>query len=841
MLTYEELMSWEPAVLAESADKLNSDRKSFIDLQDEVDHGKPPGTWTGDSADSAGISHKRLQGDLNDIAAGVSPVIDALDTAAEEIKQAQSSARDAMGVIKGHGWVADVSAGGTVVVSDPIPIKEAKDGDTAEEEAESIRKQMKELGSQIADALAKADAADAALATVLRNVKGGQYDGGTGSIRDATLPPKLRGLSGKALIDELMKDPGAYGGYVDALPVADQKALADRIADELGPLADGREGHEFSGEMPMSEAELKKLTEAVHEFGGDPTVATRIANDVGSDGVMNIQQAILGRFDTADGPDGYDPETIGASQRAWGNLIATATSGIESDNAGPTDEHVSANWAKNLIERGETEFPTNTMGEQMLGYKLLGPLLRDDDHGTWFLNQAGDSMEKFEQDYRDEHGELPWDATQDPRQIDFTHGETEVDLGVDRDAAAPGDTDSKFTQPSGHDPMGGLFEGLSHNPEAAREFFTNPTSEGKERVDYYMAEREWPSHSTGDEADSWPTGERYLGDAIVTATTEDVSPESGKIATAAFEAAERRIVPEHDDPNESGKKVAYEGLPPELRRSMAHVASAYMPDVWGAISDGSIDPNQGPLGSRTVSMDLGNLGVSGVREVLGDIGRDEIAYNTTRANADAYLAASLDKELPGDTNDLETSVIDPYANVRAALEDGFDKEQIAQGYESDTIRSGEGDGKWKAGGWVAEKVLSEGTGKIPFVGGAIGDAGKMGIDEAEKHFVGMNDIDSVSEIQEQIASRSDDSRVGLQGMIDAAVYRNLPADSLPPELLNGGKPIPMDQWTPEQEEAWSAHRSTTATPAFQAATLLERSVDQMENAREHGDTERGEG
>ncbi|MBC7278673.1 hypothetical protein, partial [Nocardioides sp.] len=71
-VTYEKLQSWKPDGLGDAADKLNTLRKKLVDQQDEMDAGKPPGTWQSDSAQAARDRHKRLVQDINDIAAPLS-------------------------------------------------------------------------------------------------------------------------------------------------------------------------------------------------------------------------------------------------------------------------------------------------------------------------------------------------------------------------------------------------------------------------------------------------------------------------------------------------------------------------------------------------------------------------------------------------------------------------------------------------------------------------------------------------------------------------------------------------------------------------------------------------
>lgn len=820
MLTYEKLMSWRPDALSSTADQLNADRKRFIDLQDEIDQGKPPESWIGQAATSANSTYPRLSNDLNDLVAEVSPVIQALDDAASTIKSSQDHAQTTMTTIESRGWIAKFSSGG-VEVSDPSP----RD-DLTDDQAKELASVMQGFADDLQDALDKADQADADLAAVLGNVRAGTYDGGNGSIEQAALPPDLRGLSGQALIDRLLSDPAKYRGYVDALPVSDQQALGDAIAEEAGPISGAHSGTSYETH-PMSQADLDKLNAAVAAYGNDPTVATQVANDVGTDGLLNIQQAVDGLY-LEDGT--YDPGSVGASQRAWGNLLATATRGITSDDAPGTTEHVSANWAERLTDRGGDVYDTG-QSEQMYGYKLIGPLLRDDSHGSWFLNHVGDQMEQFEHDYMADHdGESPWDRAETPRQIDFTHGVAEVGT----DSGDP--TDAQMTEPTGADPFGGLFEGLSHNPDAAREFLSGDGPYDESRIHHYLSDRAWPHHS--DHGGEWPTSQRYFGDALVAATTGDVhGQKAGDLATEALNVAAERIdVSDQEDG----------GLPPELRRDFAQIANGYMPDVYSKMSDGDVQTYWGQYEHRPAHLNLGDLSQSDLRQVLGDIGKDRVGYDIAHAGAGGYLSVGLDHELgngplteDGALRTAKNDVIDPYSNIRGALQEGWDTERLNETKDIDAAISSEGDGKYRAGAWILDQAAGKTIGQIPYVGDIANGVVTSGIDAGADHLAGRNDVNSVNATDEEIASMIGDDRNSLQGLVDSAVYRHLsPHDLAGTSLVQHGHLVPMSQWTHDQVADWERFRSENPKGAI-APELLNEIVDQTELGRDHADSEQG--
>jgi polar amino acid transport system substrate-binding protein len=230
-ITYEQLQGWGPGDLDAAAEELNASvRKKLLDQQDEMDGGKIPGSWVGASADAATLRHDKLTEGLNDMAAPVAEVINVLDQVAPQIKSAKAAAKSAHQAITAKGYQVEVATSATVATSPPAKTDE----DMSEEEAEAIKRQVEEFQRDLLDALQKAERADANLASVLTSATKNQFDGGTGSIQQAGLPPELRGLSDEEVATRIVADPEKYDGFVDALTPAQQRALGAAIAEEMG-------------------------------------------------------------------------------------------------------------------------------------------------------------------------------------------------------------------------------------------------------------------------------------------------------------------------------------------------------------------------------------------------------------------------------------------------------------------------------------------------------------------------------------------------------------------------------------------------------------------------------
>ncbi|MGH3349545.1 MAG: hypothetical protein ACRDPS_02680 [Nocardioides sp.] len=820
-VTYEQLQKWKPEELDAAADQLNTARKKLFDQQDELDAGSTPSSWIGQAATRAENRHRRLVSSLNDIAAPLSRVINALDEASPTIKKAKNSVQSAHDSAIGKGWKVDTSSPVTISAAGV----ETKDGDEAT---------MKELAQTIEDALADAETAATELAAVLNSAKKGDYDGGDASLESASLPPELRHLPTDELIDKMLADPDKYDGYTDALSTWEQQQLGEEIANRFGDLTNP-DAIGDDGTPPIGDPEAAKLAETLAAYGDDSTVSTAVLNKTGPDGFLNIQKNLLASMESGGWYMGEDQpyvtgDTMGDLQRAWGTTLASATNGTDGDNSAGTSEHVSGDWVQSLVERGDDDYDVaHAMGDtgSPRGFQLLAPMLRDGGHGSYLLNEVGTSMEKME---RDAHGGgLIWRTGNG--QLDFTQGTWDP----------LSDSDPNYD--SGMDPFGALFEGMSHNPDAARDFLSGDLAgagavdDSKSRVEYYMTDRIWTALPDG-----FQPADSHFGDALVSATTEDADQRSADLTEEAFKSASDYINPGDND-TPAGE------LSPAMRRAMAHISGAYVPDVFAALSDSQVGTDYGPYADRQPAADLvGTVGMDGVREVLGDIGKDDEAYDISQSMAASYMSTGLDDYLsrsglsPEEQVRLaQDNVIDPYANVRGALQEGWTEEQFAEAKARDEEASNSGDWKYDAGAWALKQVTGELAGKIPIVGGPIGDGTNSVIDSSAGYFSGLNDVDSTQETREIIAAEIGDGRRDMQTLVDAAVYDNLPANALPPDLRGpDGHKVPMTEWTTEQRDAWETAR-TNDPRAHAAAELLGNLVDQTNIGMDHANNEQDGG
>ena len=813
-VTYEQLQGWVPADLDAAADLLNTVRKSFQDQQDEMDAGKVPDTWIGEASTRAENRHRRLIAGLNDMAAPLSRVINGLDEAGAAVKKAKDSAAHAYNDAVGRGWTVAFSGGG-VQITDPAPDEKDPDKDKGS---------MQQLADTIQGALTDAGTAETDLAAVLNHATKGDYDGGDGSIEEASLPPDLRGLTTDERIKKMLDNPDKYDGYIDALPTEEQQQLGDEVANRFGDLTDP-DAIGDDGTPPIGDPEAADLAEMLAAYGDDSTVSTAILNKTGTDGFLNIQKNLLASMESGGWYMEKDQpfvtgDTMGDLQRAWGTTLASATNGTTSDSAAGTHEHLSGSWVQQLVERGDDTYDVaHAMGDtgSPYGYQLLAPMLRDGGHGSYFLNEVGTAMEKVERDAPG--GGLMWRTGNG--QLDFTQGTWDELSGSDPD------------YDSGMDPFGALFDGMSQNHEAARDFLSGDLAgagamdDSKSRMEYYMKDRIWTALPDG-----FQPADSHFGDALVSATTHYPNQVSADLAEQAVTVSNGMI------DAEGGKH-----LPESLQVAMGDVVSAYMPDVFISQSDAGLNHVYGHEGlDRPIvaEFDQAQMG-----QLLTELGTNKAVGESVFANASAYANAGYDEAfgregLPVDTRaeQAKSLVNDPFGSVLGSLQKGYGEELLAEGAASDAEHNAKGDTAWQVGGWVAGQVNGATVGAIPFVGGPLSDATGAAIDSEVKAGTTYNDVDTSSQVRDEIGGAITDRHGTVEALMQEAMYRNIDANKLPPELVSDGKAVPMSEWTKEQSDKWYEYSINTpegiAARGVQEDLFDEETLGTSERGNEQG-------
>ncbi len=184
-VTIAELLSWQPGKLDGVSDKLNTRRRSLVDLQDEIDATKPPSDWRSDAGNAARTAHVKLRDDLNDMAAEIAKVVLGLDVASTNIATAKTDLQGQLDHARTLKCTVDHQTGNVTGPSE----EDDPDG-------EVTQAQVNAIASAISDALTDAGNADADLATVMNAARTDTIDGGTGTLADAdNLVVELAGVT----------------------------------------------------------------------------------------------------------------------------------------------------------------------------------------------------------------------------------------------------------------------------------------------------------------------------------------------------------------------------------------------------------------------------------------------------------------------------------------------------------------------------------------------------------------------------------------------------------------------------------------------------------------------
>lgn len=399
--TYEQLQSWKPEGLDAAADDLNTARKKLLDQQDEMDAGKVPDTWIGEAATRAENRHRALVASLNDIASPLGQVILSLDEASAVIKKAKSSAQGAHQAATEKGW--KVSTGSPITIT--AGEAETKDGDEAT---------MKELAQTIQDALTDAERAENDLVSVLNRATSNAYDGGTGTIEQATLPNDLRGLSDDELTKKLLADPELMDDSWEVLPPEVQAQIGDYTAKKLEDL-----DNDINSVAERKEAE--KWLSILGKHSDDRDFGEAVIDRLGPDGLNNVIHKMTGWTSTQISYPEYEnpPITIGEETLALeklqrdgaGNLAAllgSASRGDWIDNADYAEKIGQDSTAAAILLRSAegrnvelgADF-THKLGEQLLKTENGDPLRYSQiNNGVYFggesyADENGDPLRQF--------------------------------------------------------------------------------------------------------------------------------------------------------------------------------------------------------------------------------------------------------------------------------------------------------------------------------------------------------------------------------------------------------------------------------------------------------------
>ncbi len=443
MVSPSQLASWQPARLAEIAESVVGHRRALTALDDDLESGRPPASWTFTDATAARAEHHRLSGLLATQVSETTGVIEALDTAVTAITSAKHLLEGAMRRAGAHGLHVDHGTGA-------VSLARTFDDD----ERAYARTVQNEVAEQIETALADADAADRALAAALTSAAATDVNS-VGSLTDQRL-----------LVDLLATSPAEQARYL--LDHPEQFALlgphvSDEVKAQVGSaLADDLDRLARHPEAFGDAATVARYASLLDAFGDDPAVMAPMYTRLGPDGLLGTYNGLAGMLYVSAGDENLARR---ADELRAGLQTATRSPGFDGEGFGQDLVRYATRTAGDaLLDAYFRDYPSSPMDAAVLDH-----LLRDGEYGEDFVRGVAWQLDDFER-------------TADPVLVQsWMHhtGDASPLNGLDVD---PGSLLGRSP-----DPMAAAMGQLGKHPGLGLEFFT----EEPERTEFYFAERDW--------------------------------------------------------------------------------------------------------------------------------------------------------------------------------------------------------------------------------------------------------------------------------------------------------------------------------------------------------------
>jgi hypothetical protein len=230
----------------------------------------------------------------------------------------------------------------------------------------------------------------------------------------------------------LIVDQAKYGFSDASYSDRDSAAKAVAAAEKLAKMA--------KKPSDMSLSDIANFNRAMEKYKADPLFAEQFAKGLGAKGTLQFWTEMTSAHA---GARGSELETLKSLQQNLGLTLATASF---------SDSDAMQHWKKDLIAERNTNFVAanspNPVGA--LGSQVISSLMRKGEYDTEFLDAYREKLFKADKGAGDAGTHDLWVKGHDSLDLVFGDG-------------------------NGRDPLEGLFEGLSHNPEAAVHAFESKT------------------------------------------------------------------------------------------------------------------------------------------------------------------------------------------------------------------------------------------------------------------------------------------------------------------------------------------------------------------------------
>jgi hypothetical protein len=605
--------------------------------------------------------------------------------------------------------------------------------------------------------------------------------------------------------------------------------------------------------------DLVRLQELLAQYSQDPIFAYQLLHDLGPQGLLDLTGtlAVL-QYDPPGGTPNQDQaDLVGAIQLNLALALATATTkrGYTGGDGKyvPDEYELSYSWIADLMTAGRSKISLQPYpggpSDQVYGYQLLGVLLQRGDYDPAFLSLVGGDMVDFEMEHG---GSVVWRETTNPNlRLNWIGGH-------------------EGAVPSGIDPMNGLLEALSRDPEAAKQLFTNSYTldatghRELPRLDYLLTDRLWFDDllvGTGDYKahPEWfdttnddGRGQKYfadrgldmLGEILETATTQNPDDRSHQIVESIIYefGTDEQALGYNNDPSGRGQQVGpkaqefmeHDIIPPAMRDSLANITSYYIDDIhWnlGYKATTGIDE------SIPATYDVRIKDVRLVEIFLADLGKDEHAREQIAQAEKSYSAVLYDFYLSGKggQGSLHDRIVaangevgDAAGLIFASLDYGYtsgkaDDHFVRDEKYNDQLASQYNAGKTALEFFKAGAAIPK-SGAIALVTDPVGEMISQTLDkwqEDQKQYSGGQASYETGQILTQ-------RRMEVTAMAEAAVYNSLSAEEIaqisPNMLDKDGNPKPIASWSPQDWAEWGDYLTTNGatTADFAGDTAREK-------------------
>ncbi|MFD9323017.1 hypothetical protein ACFWDQ_36110 [Streptomyces sp. NPDC060053] len=320
-----------------------------------------------------------------------------------------------------------------------------------------------------------------------------------------------------AKVLRLLVDQAKYGFADASYANRDEAAKAVAAAEKLAKMA--------KNPADMSLDDIKDFNRTMETYSGDSLFAEQFATRLGAKGTLQFWTEMTSAHA---GARGSELETMKSLQNNLSLTLATASF---------SDSDAMQDWKKDLIAERNTNFRAADSFSPIgaLGSQVISSLMREGQYDTEFLDDYRKTLFKADKVGGEKNTDAVWVKGYDALDLVFGDG-------------------------NGRDPLEGLFEGLSHNPEAAVHAFDSKTD-----LDRLLATTAYTDrgHSLGHALEAAVTGVG-LGDSMDAAPPH--SETQVQIMANIMEAVAQ---------SDGGADLVGRGM----GESFGHMAASYMPEI----------------------------------------------------------------------------------------------------------------------------------------------------------------------------------------------------------------------------------------------------------------------